>query len=120
MNHGTQLSPAESAAMCGTDWFAFDAEIGFGPPPEPRPDGLALLLLPLCCDELAFELVFEDPLPPAVELDVVGAEPLVVGVVAEELGATGIVDSGVPLGLPDELELPPPLLPPTPGMAEPY
>ena len=29
MNHGTQLSPAESAAMCGTELLAGVAVLGF-------------------------------------------------------------------------------------------
>ena len=127
MKNGTQLSPAESAAMCGTDWPVFCAWTGFGPLSElfPAAAGLASLL---SFWEPPFESAWADPpvLPP--ELDSaeapVGSE-LVVGVVDDELGATGIVvswtvDPALPLGLLDVLGVPLPFPLPAPGMADPY
>src|SRR3954454_13112874 len=108
MNHGTQPSPAESAAICGTEWPVFCALVG-----ELRPSpGFAAAwswLLPLL--EPPFEPACEDPPPPELEEEPVGSElvvGVVVGAVDDELGATGMVDSAVPLEL-DVLGLPPPL-----------
>lgn len=115
MNHGTQLSPAESAAMCGTELlellpgvlvgFAVEAVLACPAFPCEPP------LEPLCPEPPPFP-------PEAVEEELPLPEPPLC-VLEEELGATGIVEEGVPLE-PDELGLllPPP--PPTPGSADPY
>jgi hypothetical protein len=111
MNHGTQLSPAESAAMCGTELLAGVPVLVF----VLAPVGVAFAWL-LFCE--AFEPPCEDPppFPPEAVEALPVSEPLV-WVLDEELGATGMVDCALEL---DELGLPPPLPPPTPGSADPY
>jgi len=115
MNHGTQLSPAEFAAMWGTELLALVPEELFGEPVAGPP----LLASALFCEAFGPLCPEPPPFPPDEVED--PPEPLVwvLEEEEEELGATGIVDWGVPLE-PEELGLlllPPP---PTPGSAEPY
>jgi hypothetical protein len=115
MNHGTQPSPAESAAICGTGWPVCRALVG-----ELRlSPGFADAWSPWC-DEPPFEPPCEDP--PALPPEPVASEPVASEPVDDELelGATGIVDSAVPLGVLDVLGLPLGFPPPTPGRADPY
>jgi len=110
MNHGTQPSPAESAAICGTGWPVCCALVG-----ELRLlPGFAAAWSPWW-DEPPCEPACEDP--PALPSEPVASEPVDDEL---ELGATGIVDSAVPLGVFDVLGLPLPFPPPTPGRADPY
>src|SRR4051794_3130299 len=113
MKNGSQLSPAESAAICGTEWPAELLRLTESGPPGPVSD--ALLAPPFCplCDEppadllsLALALVALESLEP----------PFAVWPVDDESGATGIVVGEPPLVF-EPLVLPP--LPP-PGSAEPY
>jgi hypothetical protein len=73
MNHGTQLSPAESAAMWGTELLpAFCALDGLAPDPFPAD---ALAWLPFC-EEPPPEPPWE--LPPPLPLEALPvSEPLV-------------------------------------------
>jgi hypothetical protein len=119
MKNGTQPSPAESAAICGTEWLVFSE------PTTLAAESSLAAAWPLsaspCEEPAALSAPPEDPafapldssLPPAAAVSA-AVSPL-----DEDSPATGIVASA-PLPELDPLVLSSPPPPPTPGSAEPY